>query len=204
MLQVQQIGAGTRVRLRTMSAYGYGLVLEESRRRQLAEARHAAKRSAVSNDDVRWCWESGPGFASRVSQCLPQRCSGSRILEEVLADLQARLAAARCSVRPLRVAMGDVEVSFPNLQEAVRALECLAGTTPPEPVEALGQCTCAVCLEDLAPEEALWRLPCGHGFHPPCVHRWLLQSRCCPNCRGHVGKGPITHELCGARVAVPA
>lgn len=39
---------------------------------------------------------------------------------------------------------------------------------------------CFVCLENLAEKEHVAQLPCGHTFHPACVHKWLRQDWRCP------------------------
>lgn len=45
---------------------------------------------------------------------------------------------------------------------------------------------CAICLDDVAPDETLVQLKCKHAFHPKCAARWLTQCRgkrqCCPLC----------------------
>lgn len=49
---------------------------------------------------------------------------------------------------------------------------------------------CAICLEDVAPNETLVQLPCNHAFHALCAARWLAQTmprasrkrQCCPLC----------------------
>eukprot|EP00929_Paragymnodinium_shiwhaense_P033516 TRINITY_DN18393_c0_g2_i1.p1 TRINITY_DN18393_c0_g2~~TRINITY_DN18393_c0_g2_i1.p1 ORF type:complete len:533 (-),score=121.76 TRINITY_DN18393_c0_g2_i1:287-1885(-) len=62
-------------------------------------------------------------------------------------------------------------------------------------------CTqCMVCLNAFVEDEAelLWRLPCRHVFHKPCVQEWLQRSPHCPLCksdplagtRGTGGPGP--------------
>jgi len=57
---------------------------------------------------------------------------------------------------------------------------------------------CAICIEDVSPDDTLTQLPCGHGFHSLCVARWLTQGgkhaqgkrQCCPLCcRKVVGTG---------------
>lgn len=49
---------------------------------------------------------------------------------------------------------------------------------------------CGVCLAELDPGARVVQLPCGHGFHPACISRWLTQ---CKN----------TCPLCAARIDVP-
>jgi hypothetical protein len=39
---------------------------------------------------------------------------------------------------------------------------------------------CAICLDDFVADRAVSELPCGHCFHPACVHRWLCQDWRCP------------------------
>jgi len=35
---------------------------------------------------------------------------------------------------------------------------------------------CAICLEDVGPDEVLTEFPCKHAFHALCAARWLTQS----------------------------
>lgn len=54
---------------------------------------------------------------------------------------------------------------------------------------------CSICLSDIAPEpkggrldgeaddRGLCVLPCGHGFHGPCIAEWKSRSDTCPYCR---------------------
>uniref|UniRef100_A0A3Q2CPV1 Ring finger protein 103 n=2 Tax=Cyprinodon variegatus TaxID=28743 RepID=A0A3Q2CPV1_CYPVA len=46
-------------------------------------------------------------------------------------------------------------------------------------------CTeCVVCLENIANEELLMGLPCGHAFHQQCIVIWLMGGKhWCPICR---------------------
>jgi hypothetical protein len=74
---------------------------------------------------------------------------------------------------PLRLRFstpGSDNETFVSLP-AVRAGEC--GTTQ-----------CAVCLEDLEPDDPLVQLPCAHAFHSLCAARWLSSSshHTCPLC----------------------
>mmetsp|Transcript_12256 Transcript_12256/g.17050 ORF Transcript_12256/g.17050 Transcript_12256/m.17050 type:complete len:307 (+) Transcript_12256:103-1023(+) len=42
---------------------------------------------------------------------------------------------------------------------------------------------CVICMEDYVEGEELKLLPCGHGFHPPCIQPWLENhSERCPMC----------------------
>lgn len=49
---------------------------------------------------------------------------------------------------------------------------------------------CAICIDDLSPEDPVVQLPCKHAFHAQCAARWLMQAncsngkcQCCPVCR---------------------
>jgi hypothetical protein len=61
------------------------------------------------------------------------------------------------------------------------------------PTVRAGDCgvdQCAICMDDVPPEESLVQLPCGHAFHALCAARWLTQAgkhsqgkrQCCPLC----------------------
>ncbi|KAL2916685.1 E3 ubiquitin-protein ligase Zswim2 [Polyrhizophydium stewartii] len=42
---------------------------------------------------------------------------------------------------------------------------------------------CGVCLVKIGYGEIVRQIPCGHGFHQPCIDRWLLHHRTvCPKC----------------------
>ncbi|GJY42619.1 zinc finger, RING/FYVE/PHD-type containing protein [Tanacetum coccineum] len=44
--------------------------------------------------------------------------------------------------------------------------------------------TCAICLSDYKPKEALRTIPeCNHYFHVDCVDEWLKLNATCPVCR---------------------
>jgi len=48
---------------------------------------------------------------------------------------------------------------------------------------------CVVCLQDFEAPESIARLPCGHIFHPTCLHKWILQDWRCPfRCDLDVGR----------------
>lgn len=51
---------------------------------------------------------------------------------------------------------------------------------------------CSICLEPVTPEQWVNHsliLPCGHGFHTPCINGWLAAHDRCPECRGDVPPG---------------
>jgi E3 ubiquitin-protein ligase ZSWIM2 len=46
-----------------------------------------------------------------------------------------------------------------------------------------GVTSCGVCLAEVAANSLVVKLPCGHGFHPPCISKWLTQCKnSCPFC----------------------
>jgi len=46
---------------------------------------------------------------------------------------------------------------------------------------------CAVCCQEIAPGDTIWKLPCGHcEWHEVCVHQWLKKHGTCPLCRAPV------------------
>jgi len=36
---------------------------------------------------------------------------------------------------------------------------------------------CAVCFEDFTLAEEVWKLPCEHMFHEPCIRQWIEAVR---------------------------
>mmetsp|Transcript_110641 Transcript_110641/g.298164 ORF Transcript_110641/g.298164 Transcript_110641/m.298164 type:complete len:363 (-) Transcript_110641:129-1217(-) len=42
---------------------------------------------------------------------------------------------------------------------------------------------CSVCFEMMGGSCPMRRLACGHGFHVPCIQRWLQQRASCPLCK---------------------
>uniref|UniRef100_A0A7S3YEZ9 RING-type domain-containing protein n=1 Tax=Lotharella globosa TaxID=91324 RepID=A0A7S3YEZ9_9EUKA len=62
---------------------------------------------------------------------------------------------------------------------------------------------CPICLETLQPNMPnCVVLRCSHGFHRPCLDRWLEKRRICPYCRcssldGYDGTGTVQSEVMG-------
>jgi len=50
-------------------------------------------------------------------------------------------------------------------------------------VPVVGECVCAVCMEDLEEGVGVRRLPCEHWFHPRCIDPWLAMKPTCPLCQ---------------------
>ncbi|KAL1311966.1 hypothetical protein HN51_038618 [Arachis hypogaea] len=50
--------------------------------------------------------------------------------------------------------------------------------------DLLSPSECAVCLDDIAHEQAVRMVPgCNHGFHLECADTWLSEHPLCPVCR---------------------
>ena len=49
---------------------------------------------------------------------------------------------------------------------------------------------CPICLSELEEGVQIRQLDCAHIFHADCVDRWLIQTKNCPYCRGHLGRKP--------------
>lgn len=42
---------------------------------------------------------------------------------------------------------------------------------------------CLICLDDIAINEYVYKLPCNHIFHARCIEPWLKTHTTCPKCR---------------------
>lgn len=45
---------------------------------------------------------------------------------------------------------------------------------------------CVICVDDMRTGEDVYRLPCDHRFHQPCLALWFQNCRSCPSCRQFV------------------
>jgi len=43
--------------------------------------------------------------------------------------------------------------------------------------------TCSICVENFKEKEKIYKLPCFHCFHAPCIVPWLKLHNTCPICR---------------------
>ena len=51
------------------------------------------------------------------------------------------------------------------------------------------QDTCAICVEDFAPNNMVRETPCSHLFHDECLMKWVetkMPSPDCPSCRAEI------------------
>jgi len=68
----------------------------------------------------------------------------------------------------------------PAAQSAIDALPRTVGTNS----QSTKDIECAVCKNDLQPDELLIELPCSHLYHEKCLLPWLQQHHhTCPMCR---------------------
>mmetsp|Transcript_7922 Transcript_7922/g.15586 ORF Transcript_7922/g.15586 Transcript_7922/m.15586 type:complete len:482 (-) Transcript_7922:230-1675(-) len=62
--------------------------------------------------------------------------------------------------------------------------------------------TCTVCFDDFKSGEQVKALPCGHGFHGPCIDPWLLNhSDRCPVCNRSILNPPTAQRAAAGGAA---
>ncbi|CAH2036224.1 unnamed protein product [Thlaspi arvense] len=98
----------------------------------------------------------------------------------------------RCAIRRSSSIMISERISSlstphgsPNKGIAKKALRMftVVSYSPEMNLPGLGE-ECVICLSDFVSGEKLRLLPkCNHGFHVPCIDKWLQQHLTCPNCR---------------------
>jgi len=57
---------------------------------------------------------------------------------------------------------------------------------------------CAICLDEIRPNQASLELPCGHLYHSLCCTTWFFQQideATCPKCRHNVDNDVVDHKL---------
>ena len=47
---------------------------------------------------------------------------------------------------------------------------------------------CSICYETYKKDQIIFRLPCKHLFHRPCLKNWIKQHKSCPFCRDDITK----------------
>ena len=118
----------------------------------------------------------------------------ARAIEEVLASI--RVSRPGQQVVVVRRGTGAVTDTL-TYEDAIAIQEQLGsfnqGMTP-EAIERIpvqpvvGECMCAVCMEDFVEGEAAKRLPCMHLFHARCIDPWLAIKPLCPLCKHTMGR----------------
>mmetsp|Transcript_78792 Transcript_78792/g.205496 ORF Transcript_78792/g.205496 Transcript_78792/m.205496 type:complete len:142 (+) Transcript_78792:90-515(+) len=123
----------------------------------------------------------------KVSTSPPKNCPNwSHVIEEMGQRLRDHTDANACAFM-LRLQPQDENTKstiFSHLP-TIRAGDC-------------GVDQCAICMDDVDPEEFLVQLPCKHAFHSMCAARWLSESsknsygkrQCCPLCCQRVVSTP--------------
>jgi Ring finger domain len=54
--------------------------------------------------------------------------------------------------------------------------------------------TCAICKDEMAVEEKVTKLPCGHFYHKDCIVPWLGIRNSCPVCRFELPTDDLNYE----------
>jgi len=130
-----------------------------------------------------------PGALAMKVSSRPPRNAGANWLREI-EEMGARFrkqGGVNTSSFMLRLQPKDTNTNSPAFSSlpTVRAGDC-------------GVDRCAICLDDVGPEETLVQLPCGHAFHSLCAARWLSEGgrngcskrQCCPLCCRRVTFAP--------------
>jgi hypothetical protein len=100
------------------------------------------------------------------------------IMEELCNAMTVEMVVSRAPPA-VRDFLARCEVSDESLQATKLVLKHTAWA------DDVSADTCAICLEDLGPDERVAGLRCGHGFHQKCLMRWLGRpgTSGCPLCR---------------------
>lgn len=99
-------------------------------------------------------------------------------------------AAIRCLINRSRRRTPSLPISSQNGDPPTKQADAAATVETPE-LEysagmklAAGEAECAICLSDFVNGDKIRVLGgCNHGFHAPCIHRWLSSHSSCPTCR---------------------
>jgi len=119
-----------------------------------------------------------PGVLTMKITAIPPKNAGPNWYEEIAdmgRNLEAQGGKSSFMLR-LHPQDGSKSQTFSSLP-TIRAGDC-------------GVDQCAICIDDVNPDETLVQLPCGHAFHALCAARWLTQAgkhsqgkrQCCPLC----------------------
>ncbi|KAI9118446.1 hypothetical protein K1719_010778 [Acacia pycnantha] len=118
-------------------------------------------------------------FDAESSQGLAADDTSQENAANMLQDLLNRLEDAV----PLMLSDGPALPKVPPAsKEVVAKLPVI--TLTEEILAKLGKdAECAICKENLAPNDKMQELPCKHKFHPACLKPWLDEHNSCPICR---------------------
>jgi hypothetical protein len=61
-----------------------------------------------------------------------------------------------------------------------------------------GSDVCAICLDDIRPNQGSLELPCGHLYHSLCCTTWFfrqIDENTCPKCRHNICDDVVDHKL---------
>jgi len=94
------------------------------------------------------------------------------------------------------VMSGDVYERLMDMQEMLQRNRGMEESTIRENIPLIkynasdfnDQSQCMVCLCDFEADEELYKLPCGHIFHPGCITEWLLRCTDCPLCKANIDR----------------
>jgi len=114
----------------------------------------------------------------------------ARLIEQVLASIHFSRPGQQVVV--VRRGTGGLTDTL-SYEEAIAIQEQLGSVTnqgmTPEAIERIqiqpivGECMCAVCMEDFVEGEPARKLPCAHLFHARCIDPWLAIKPLCPLCK---------------------
>jgi hypothetical protein len=80
---------------------------------------------------------------------------------------------------------GPVMIQLPQQDPTSSPGKKVFASLPSVVARTAGFDQCAICLEDVGPEEELTLFPCNHAFHSLCAARWLSQCASQGGSKGH-------------------
>jgi len=108
---------------------------------------------------------------AKIIQDIPDKPDDVGVLRR-LVDRVRRTRSIRFAQHKQLEAEAEIARVATEQRREVPGDEDLPVVLPPE--------SCVVCLEEFSPDNLLAQLPCGHIFHPMCVHNWLREGDRCP------------------------
>jgi hypothetical protein len=84
-----------------------------------------------------------------------------------------------------RAVAASLQSEEAQISAAIQASLAAAGPTETQTSGSRAPATasCSICMDDIAPGQAVRALRCAHSFHAACVNPWLRSNRTCPVCR---------------------